>query len=698
MTFLNSIFLFGLAAVTLPLLIHLFSRQRVKTISFSTLEFLKLLQRQKMRRVRLRQLILLILRTLIVLFVVLAFARPALRGVLSAGLSARAQTTAVIVVDNSFSMGLNTPRGLLFEQAKEKATEVVELLKTGDEAYFLLVSDAPAVVDHTEDFATLRKEVEESELSHRTTDIRAALISAAELLGRSKSANREIYLITDMQRSGWEDLLGGEVVAVTEGVTLYVIPVTEPRAENVSIEEIEFLDRLLEVGKPLTLRATITNHSDRKRENVLVQLFVSGKRIGQTMVDLEARRSSRAELAAVFDAPGQISGYVELEEDDLPFDDRRYFAISVPEKIRVLIVGRADIDAHYLRLALNPFEKPHSLVLPTVTSVDRLGSYALGEFDVIILANVPRLSEAQLSRLESSVEGGKGVIIFLGDDIDPRFYNSRLLPTLFPAVLLSPVGKMGDTSTFLTFGTIDHEHPIFKGLLQEKSEIESPKFYLIYDVRPDAVVEPIISYSNGKVALAETRKGQGRAVLFSSAADPDWTNLLRRGIYVPLLYRVVQYLATDLAALEERTLVGEAVSKEVGDIEFGEGVVCVGPDGSELAIEPRSSGTAFLLECEDTETPGVHRFISGRTLLRHFAVNVNPVESNLATIERAEVEEVLGGMSVHMIDPGRTVEEYVLRARYGQELWKQFLLVAFLLMCVEMLVARERRKAGLTNG
>ena len=692
MAFLNSIFLFSLAAVAVPLLIHLLSRQRVKVISFSSLEFLKLLQRQKMRRVRLRQLLLLLLRTLIVLSVVLAFARPVLKGIFSAGLSARARTSAVLLLDNSYSMGVNTPRGRIFDRAKRRAAEVIELLKDGDEAWIHVVSDVPTFKQYTQDFASLMGMIEDFDLSHRTTRIRSALVSATEVLAQSKNANREVYLITDMRRNGWRDLLQGEAISLVEGATIFLLPVSTEKSENIGVDKVEFLDRLLEAGKPLSLRATVTNHSDRKRENVLIQMFAQKKRVGQTTLDIEAHRTQSADFVAVFDKPGQVSGYVEIEDDDLLVDNRQYFSITVPEKIRVLIVGRTEIDAHYLELALNPFETSQSLILPTVSSVNQLGRYSLGDFDVVLLTNVPRLSDAQLSRLESYVEGGRGVVILLGNDIDPRYYNAQLLPTLFPSTLGTPIGVMGEKGSFHTFGDIEHEHPIFKGLLQKRTTIESPEFYLMYDVKPSAEVAPIISYSNGKIALAETRRERGRTVLFTSAADPDWTNIMRKGIYVPLLYRVVQYLATDLAELEEHNLVGTTVRKEVGGLDFHQRVRCIEPTGEERAIELKSSGGGFTVDYEHTEHPGVYRLITESEELKNFAVNIDPAESDLALIETDRIREVLEGVSVHEVDQGESVEEYVLQTRYGRELWKQFLLVAFLLMCVEMLVARETRR------
>lgn len=692
MAFLNSIFLFALGAVIVPLLIHLFSRQRVKTVYFSSLEFLKILQRKKMRRVRLRQLILLLLRTLIVLFIVLAFARPALKGVLSAGLSTRARTSAVILLDNSFSMGMRTPQGLLFEQAKEKAIEIVELLREGDEAWFLLVSDTPVHVHHTRDFTSLRKMIEEAELSNATTNIRRAFFTAAEFLNTSKNANKEMYLITDLRRNGWSELVEGKALPLAEGMSFFLLPVAEERGENVSIDRVEFLDRLLEAGKPINLEVTLTNHSDRNRENLLVQLYVNGKRTGQTAVNIDAGRTTTAEFAAVFDTPGPVSGYVEIEEDDLFVDDRRYFAIRVPEQIKVLIISGQESDAHYLQLALNPYEATRSLVLPTVTSVDRLGRYALGEFDVVMLTNLPRLSEAQLSRLASAVARGRGLIILLGNDIDVRYYNSQLLPAFCPATLGTPVGTFGDKKAFLTFGTIDYDHPIFQGMISEKSQFESPHFYLVYDVHLSSAAQPIIQYSNGKMALAEARVEAGTALFFSTATDPEWSDLWRKGLFVPLLYRAVQYLATDLAALEEQNLVGSLVSYEIGVGGLGQEILCVDPEGAERAVEPKGSKGAFFVEYDHTRVPGVYQILSGGELSKQFTVNVDGDESDLSMIDMGTVEEVLQAVQFHSIDRHQPVEASVLKARYGRELWKQCLVIALVLMCIEMFIAREGRR------
>ncbi len=692
MAFLHSIFLVALGAAAVPLLIHLFSRQKVRTIPFSSLDFLKLLQRQKMRKVRLRQLLLLILRTLIVLLVVLAFARPALKGVFSAGLSSQARTSAVILLDHSLSMGLRTPRGLLFEQAKEKAREVVSLLREGDEVWFVLLSDRPRLVQHAQDFSGLKRAIDEAGLSNGSTNVRSGLLTAADLLSSSRNANKEVYLITDLRRNGWAELADGKPVPFDERTTLFLLSVQGSDGRTVSVDDLEFLDRLLETGKSTNIQAAVSNHTDRKWESLVASLYVDGKRVAQTDLDLEPGLKAMADFAAVFDRPGLVSGYVEIEADDLPADDRRYFSIRIPEKIKVLIVNRIESEAYHLQLALNPSGSSQSLILPTVTTVDRLSQYNLSDFDVVLLSNVPRLSETQLSRLQSSVESGTGCIILLGNDIDPRFYNAELLPALCPALLRAPVGSSTDQSSFLSFGAINYSHPIFKGLLSDKSKFESPHFYLSYDMQLAPTTEPVISYGNGRAALAEGRKGSGTVMLFSTAADPAWTNLWRTGIYVPLLYRVVQYLATDLVSLEEKNLVGTVVEKEVGSIRLGQQAVCREPDGDEQAVELKSVGGRLMFRYDHTEETGVYDLLVGREPMLGFAVNPDPVESDMGRIDPGQVKELLKNERVHVLDADANVESSVLATRYGREMWRYCLLAALALMCAEMLIARERKQ------
>src|SRR5437762_1849096 len=103
MVFLNPLVLFGLAAAAIPLILHLLNLRKLRTIEFSTLTFLKELQQSKIRKLKLRQILLLIVRTLLVMLIVLAFARPALRGTILGSIGSHAHSTVLFVLDDSFS-------------------------------------------------------------------------------------------------------------------------------------------------------------------------------------------------------------------------------------------------------------------------------------------------------------------------------------------------------------------------------------------------------------------------------------------------------------------------------------------------------------------------------------------------------------------------------------------------------------------
>ena len=130
-TFLNTALVWALAAAALPLIIHLFTRKKLTKIDFSTLLFLKAMQKSKIRQVRLKQWLLLLLRTLIIVCLVLAFMRPTLQTV-SAVFGKAAQKTIVVIVDNSLSMAATSRGQSLLSSAKEEAVKIVEGAAAGD--------------------------------------------------------------------------------------------------------------------------------------------------------------------------------------------------------------------------------------------------------------------------------------------------------------------------------------------------------------------------------------------------------------------------------------------------------------------------------------------------------------------------------------------------------------------------------------
>jgi hypothetical protein len=700
LTFLNSIILAGLAAVALPLLIHLLTRQRLKRIEFSSVSFLKLLQAQKMRRVRLREIVLLILRTLIVLLLILAFARPALRGSLAGGVKAHANTTVAILLDNSLSMSRETSRGSVFRLAQDRALQVVDLLEEGDEAFLVLFSDHPVPVtpEATHNFTRLRQLIEEAQPSYRTTDVRRALAETYDLIAEAVNLNKEIYLLTDLQEAGWAEL-ERDSLSVGAGAQLYILPVApETRWFNLTVENVDYSDQLPEAGKPLRFAATVANRSPESAEQAIVELFVDRVRRAQHSLQLDPEDRQGISFTTVVAEPGIHDGYVEVTDNQLAADNRHFFTLNVPHQIRVLIVSDDPRSSFFLGTALRPDEQVHGVMVPETVTTDGLQHRDLDGFDVVILADLPSLDGDRLASVDRFVRQGGGLLILLGNRIDHHFYNDHLLARLCPAVIQEALGSPTQRSSYLTIDRIDGDHPVFR-IFQRDGEttFSSPRFFMAYDVAPGEQVTTLASFNNGSPALLESRTGRGRVLFMATAVDPAWTDLPVRGAFLPLLHRSVHYLATAQPSDGQELLVGATLSRDLTALPEGQTVTCETPGGERIILHPAGQRGYTLVTYEKTDHPGIYRFYLGDQLLSAFAVNTDMSESDLKQLETDRARSLLGTERVFAVGPDAGLETAILQSRYGRELWKAALWGVFLLLAVEMVLGRSGRRKEKTG-
>jgi hypothetical protein len=204
MTFLNPFVLVGLAAAAIPVLIHLLNLRRLRTVEFSSLRFLKELQKTSLRRLKIQQLLLLLLRTLLVILLVLAFSRPALRGSFAGIMGSRASSTIIILLDDSPSMGLRNTEGGLFAQARDAVHDILESAN-GDDAVFLIplssLRERDFAPETSTSVTTALNSLSRMEVSQVSVPLREGLPLVRQILNRSPHPNNELYFVSDGQRT-----------------------------------------------------------------------------------------------------------------------------------------------------------------------------------------------------------------------------------------------------------------------------------------------------------------------------------------------------------------------------------------------------------------------------------------------------------------------------------------------------------------
>lgn len=715
MTFLNPLLLIGLAAAAIPIILHLINLRKLRTIEFSTIAFLKDLQRTKIRRLKIRQILLLVVRTLLVVLLVLAFSRPTLRGHVAAGFGSQAKTTAVILIDDSRSMEGSDEHGELVKQAREAAAHVVDLMREGDEVTLLKLSDfgpgsSAEQFPPQRSFAALRSAIAHVKPTSIHRKLNDAVRFSAKLLALSKNFNKEVYIISDFQKGAFENSPRNVEELFPSEVRFFLLRIGERQPHNLGVGETTIASAILEKDRPFLLKTQIGNYSTKDVRNHVVSVFLHGTRVAEQGLELRSGQVLQTEFSVVPKRAGIVEGFVELENDDLEFDNRRYFSAFIPEQLRVLLVGKP-ADLRYLRLAFNTRQAAPSTIRIQETEPERMTATLLGSSDVIILANIRSLPAQQVEGLRAFLQAGGGLLIFPGSETTASAFNAAFAPLKLPALVavesLGLKGAYTEAGSFLTFGRVELEHPLFEGMFEQEPSVsrlstassprsvESPEIRTFARFSPSAASTTIITLSNGIPFLLEHRLGEGRVFVLSVSADVQWSNFPLKGLFVPFLHQAVLFLTRQQAA-QKSVLAGEETL--LTSLPAGPGQITIeNPQKIELVVHPSRSGMTRTLRFGETGEIGTYRVKAGPTIARTFTVNMDPSESNTVPVEAAAVERMFNavgveGSAVRQITQPTEVQRTVLETRYGTELWKHLLIAALLIAVAEMVLAREGRK------
>lgn len=545
--FLYPAFLFGLAAASLPILIHLLNRRRLQRIRFPAVRFILLSQRRISRSYRLRHWLLLTLRTLAVVFLVLLLANPVFQtgvGLFAGG----GPVAAVVLLDNSLSMKWSGD-GNGFKHAKEAARLLISALNDGDRAALLPTNiSAKETLRLKGQRDVLLRELDAIEISDGTADIAATLDKAYELLSEP-AGQKEIRLITDMGLTGWDRFSMAALQRVDPSIPVKLIHVgRKEQPLNAAIKEIRLDGQGVGVQLPLHIEATIANFSDREVKDALVQLSIGGRSKEQKLITLPPKGDASVSFQTRVDQPGAQAAQVTLKKEGLAGNDVAHFTIDPQDKLSVLVVdgdpqtALVQSESFFLSRALNPAgERDSSLFLPTVIVPEALHATALDAYQVVILCNVATLPETFVANLQTFVRQGGGLLMFGGDKLQPENYNQNLSRSV-PAELRAK--KTGPETSGEKIGKVDLAHPALQSfadpILLDSLRSIRVWGYIRADPRGQS---PLVSLANGDPLVLEQRVGAGKVVLITTTADRDWTDLPLKTAFLPLVQSLAQYLA-----------------------------------------------------------------------------------------------------------------------------------------------------------
>ena len=745
--FANPVLLGGAAAGSIPIVIHLLNRQRFKKVVWAAMHWLWASYKKSKRRVQIEQLILLLIRILLLVLLATALARPALQQGIGL-LTGQASTHRIIVLDNSFSMGQLVGGHPLFEKAKQSAVDLVEKMSASDEVDVLL---ANGTVDELTSTSLMPKKdvldrIRTAALSDGGTDIPKSIAAACRVLTKrnSQNARREIVLITDQTRAGWEQpghqpkrISGDDESAVASAfsnpqrrpkILIMRLP-GEKECDNLAAVKLEVDEKVVPARADTQFIGTVACFAASAQKNVRVKLKVDGEEVAsETIASIAPDKPESVIFHYVFPEAGSHSVAMELDNDILPADNTAFLAVDVEDQMRVLCVdGQQRVGPNasvmdFFRQALSPSKSEEinagkMPLFPEVISDSALGEANLDNYRLVVLGNVGVIPAEKVQSLVQFVKRGGALWIFVGDKVDPAIYNKELAE-LLPMTLGEKVGSDDPDGPKESLSDKDIDHPAirkFKGIrglpLSHLQVFQRMK--LLPKPEPDPSVRTVLSYENGEPAAAEKTIGEngGRVMLFGTTVDKSWNNWPGKNHYMPLMNFIALYLIQP-SYLERNKFYGERFVLQIPRQDLGEvrrtGIRLVDPSGEAASMEiltelsRAESTTIKKAGIYTAEIPGEKKHIV------HFAANRNTDESDLSVIDDREILSFIAregetkpdqtGYFKTLItqsdlelmgDDLKAVEESLKKSAGSREIWRWLAGMVLALLLVESFLARR---------
>jgi hypothetical protein len=630
MSFLAPLFFVGLAAVAVPIFVHLIQRERRNVIEFPSLMFVQRVPFQSVERRRIHNWPLLLLRLGAMALLIAAFARPFFNvDPVSAAAAATGAREVVILLDRSASLGY----GDHWERAQREARRVVSGLGGGDRATLVLFDQSPEeTIRATFDTGTLNGAIAAATVTAGSTRYAPALRLAQSLLSRSDRSRREAYLISDFQRSGWERQ---EEIVLPEGATLTPVPIGDGVEAGLSVASISVQRASFSGQERATIVAGLVNRSPTAVQQP-VRLEIDGRVIETKTASIGANASGSVTFEAVTVADANLQGVIRAGTDAFAKDNDFYFVLSPSRPLGVLVVDAegARGSSLYVKTVLDLGKTPPFRT--EITSSGRLTDSQLDGKALVILNDASTLGSGVANRLRAFVERGGGLLIALGERT-PVSGDWPVLPG-------SP-GAAVDRMSFRggTLGYLDYSHPVLDGFRDPGSgNFASMRFLKYRALTPGPADRVLARFDDGGAALVERRVGNGRVMAFTSTFSADWNDAPKHAMFLPLLHEIARYLAqyeepepwhTVGRMLDISAPVGALVRQGAISPGVGASGVVVAPSGQQSTL---GQGGAMSIELAEQGFYSVRLAGTGDRRPFAVAVNLDPAESDLSALQAAE--------------------------------------------------------------
>ena len=637
-----------LAAGALPWLIYRWNRRQHRTTSWAAVDLLLTAVSRSSRQVKLRQWLLIAVRTAIVVLVALAVAEPVIRR-WARGSGGIGRSHTVIVLDQSYSMGLRSSNSSRLDRAKAEARQLVESRRRGD--VFSVVGWTKSTDNilgrPTADPSLVLSAIGSLSQSEETADLSVAFRAVQAALKRAENEvphldHSNVVFLSDLSQNTWQ--VGPEVQSQLEGLAkqsrLTVIHVGDDERNNVAVVDLTIEPTLLSRGQKVSFSATLQGFGDKAWEDIEVELSVDGRFVESQQTSLSEGGVAAVRFDHQFDGEGSHTVLVSVagEVDSLPIDNRRWLVVEVRPQLRVACIAGRPRAADDVARALAPGSQSDDFmqtIRPEIFSGGRLSELDLKHYDAVFLCSVSDLNQHEADRLARFVQSGGGLTVLLDGQVltEPM---GHLLPVIVHEAV--PIGEYH-------FDALEYAHPIVEPFRGNENagllKVAVMKYRRLTVKQECRSAETVLAFGTGDPALVVDRRGLGRVAVMAvpcsltirTEEKSPWSSFAMSPSYLPVMRELFAYLGS-ARWLEGQNLQVDQTATCRWDMSRPETQVAVRmPDGSEQVLTTQAVENQGMILLTDTSQSGIYQVSTAGEQIARFAVNLDPRESDLASLD-----------------------------------------------------------------
>ena len=678
MEFVNPGFLYGLFAISIPIIIHLFNFRRFKKVYFSNVSFIRELKLQTQKQSRLKHLLILLMRILAVAAIVLAFAQPYFP--FSKNIVQPDEKNVVsIYIDNSFSMQAVSEKGILLDDAKEKLREIASVYK-GSDLFQLLTNDFEGRNQRFVSKEEFIDRIDEVQISPVVKTLPEVIARQQQLLSEHPSNVKTAYIVSDFQQG----MMKGVFPVLDTAINKLLIPIKGINTENLYVDSCWFETPVHQLNQNARLFVKIRNSSERNFEKIPLKLIINGRQRAVASFDAKANESAEVVLPFTDYEAGIQKGELSISDFSINFDDNLWFSYFVDTQTPILCINGNTENAYLNSL----FEKDSLFVFDNVNA-ERIAYSDFNRYRLIILNELNSVSSGLIQQILPFVKNGGSLVLLPSPKTGGQIYNELLKLTK-----TGIYGTQDTTDTRISF--INLEHPLYANVFDEIPEnIDLPYVYQYFPILVDSRTrhEPLLELQRGGDFLSVFPVDNGKVYLFAVPFDPSFSNFPRHAIFVPTLFKIA------VSSIMEEKLyhkIGKNEMITLQNTDLGnEEVLHLKAIDSDFDIIPevrRGNGSINIFVHEQIRQADNYELLLENKALKGISFNYDRAESEMNFYTKSMLADFIKEKKLRSIQILGSSEtsfvQSITEFNQGIRLWKLFVILALLFLLAETLLLR----------